>query len=77
MTDLTVRIATSTQKLILNERSDEMQIYKIIGVIVFLLIVIGLFVYQIISSMQFNKQLADLNALEKELLEEMGFAEDE
>lgn len=54
-----------------------MQIYKIIGVIVFLLIVIGHFVYQIISSMQFNKQLADLNALEKELLEEMGFAEDE
>ncbi len=77
MTDLTVRIATSTQKSILNERSDEMQIYKIIGVIVFLLIVIGLFVYQLISSMQLNKQLADLNVLEKELLEEMGFAEDE
>lgn len=54
-----------------------MQIYKIIGVIVFLLIVIGLFVYQLISSMQLNKQLADLNVLEKELLEEMGFAEDE
>lgn len=54
-----------------------MQIYKIIGVIVFLLIVIGLFVYQIISSVQLNKQLTALNALEKELLEEMGFSEDE